>query len=787
MWHATFAPNTALAADIRLTRVAVVKSLQICVDDRDRSLRCNVSSERQVLWSDQISDLGGILSEGDDWHVSASWLGMVVLVVTAISPLCAPAGVLSPVASPVYTLVALALLCGVFSDCVLCKTTRKARLWVNCLFIALLYFAEAVVLTSWALLDSPSYEGIFRRYIEVMQAPVLGLASFAAGRLMASAPRGAQKRGEDSSGVGDAPCAAILLVAAALGYLPRLLWMLLDWSASCSVALAAGVAACYLFATLSMVRISQGYPIPLSQIACGYALGMLLWALLTRVCPVCSDIMLALVPFVVCALFAVAAVFIGSLGRFLRAGEAPEQQGGVFPAEFADADLSDRELQLAQLAYFGKTSARIAAELGISASTVRVTLGKVYKKLGVEGLEGLRELARPAAEAPNDPAKKPWEKLGTGRVGLIFLAFPVLPVAVASSEWGQGQPLLLGAALALLAYGALSIVSRDDGAPELRGPAAGAACAVVAAAGLTLLVAVPVAGVASGEEPGAVAAWLEFPCAFLYVGGLLTLFGRRGGSEPHVWAPALLLAFFLGLLLEEMWRSTTSFSVLSSLLPLAAMMGWFAWRLLTEDARRRWLGAAVGVAAMTLGALGIAKLWVAVAVLLLPVSILINQKREARLLFGPTCFAALAYGILVGVVGVSYGEDGAIALSALSTAVLFGTSQAMLCLRLVVLALSGLGAAAAYAIYAHFCRLGDLGREPSRDERLRGFLVSRGLNEVESRTAVLIAQGKTTPQIAEVLHYSPGMINTARRSAYAKLDVKGANGLIALFSQFTGQ
>lgn len=268
MWHAAFAPKTAPAADIRLTRVAVVKSLQICVDDRNRSLSCNVSSERQVLWSDQISDLGGILSEGDDWHVSASWLGMVVLVVTAISPLCASTGVLSPVASPVYTLVALALLCGVFSDCVLCKPTRKARLWANCLFIALLYFAETVVLTSWALLDSPSYEGIFRRYIEVLQAPVLGLASFAAGRLMASAPRGAQKRGEDSSGVGDAPCATILLVAAALGYLPRLLWMLLDWSASCSVALAAGVAACYLFATLSMVRISQGYPIPLSQILC---------------------------------------------------------------------------------------------------------------------------------------------------------------------------------------------------------------------------------------------------------------------------------------------------------------------------------------------------------------------------------------------------------------------------------------------------------------------------------------------------------------------------------------
>lgn len=61
VWHAAFAPKTALAADIRLTRVAVVKSLQICVDDRDRSLRCNVSSERQVLWSDQISDLGGYL------------------------------------------------------------------------------------------------------------------------------------------------------------------------------------------------------------------------------------------------------------------------------------------------------------------------------------------------------------------------------------------------------------------------------------------------------------------------------------------------------------------------------------------------------------------------------------------------------------------------------------------------------------------------------------------------------------------------------------------------------
>lgn len=734
---------------------------------------------RSVTW-------GGILAEGDDRHVSASWLGMVVLVVAAISPLCAPTGALSPVASPIYTLVALVFLCGVIADRVLCMPSRKTGVWVNRLFITLLYFAETVVLTSWALLDSPSYEGIFRRYIEVLQAPVLGLASFAAGRLMASAARGARKQGEGSSDAGDVPRATILLVAAALGYLPRLLWMLLEWSGTCSVALPAGVAACYLLATFAMVWLSQGYQIPFSQIACSYALGMLLWALLTRVCPLCSDIILALVPFVACVVFAAVAAFIGSLRRFLRGGEVPEQQGGVFPAEFADADLSDRELQLAQLAYVGLTSAQIAAELGISASTVRVTLGKAYKKLGVKGLEGLRELTRPAAGAPNSSAKKPWAKLGAGRAGLFFLALPMLPIAVASSEWGQGQPLLFGAALALLAGGTLSSGSQDDGTPELLWPADGVACAAVAAVGLALPVAVSVAGVVSGEEPGVVAAWLEFPCAFLYVGGLLTMFGRRGGAEQHVWAPALLLAFFLGLLLEEMWRSTTSFSVLGSLLPLAATMGWFAWRLLTEDVRRRWLGAVVGVAAAALGVLGIAKLWVSVAVLLLPVAILINKKHEARLFIGPTRFVALAYGILVGVVGVNYGEDKAIALGALSTAVFFGTSQATLCLRLALLALSGLGVVAAYVIYAHLRRLDNLGCEPSRDERLRGFLVSRGLNEVESRTAVLIARGKTTPQIAKALHYSPGMINTARRSAYAKLDVKGADGLIVLFSQLMG-
>lgn len=727
------------------------------------------------------------MTEGDDRYVSASWLGMVVLVVAAISPLCASTGALNPVASPVYTLVALAFLCGVIADCVLSRPSRKAGLWANRLFIASLYLAEAVVLTSWALLASPSYEGVFRQFLETLQAPVLGLASLAAGRLMASATREARERREGSSGAGDASCVAILLVVAAWGYLPRLLWMLLEWSDSCSTALAAGVAASYLFATLALVRMSQVRSIPSTQVACAYALGMLLWALMTRVCPLCSNIKLALVPFAACAFFAVVVSFIASFVRSPRAAETLERQEGEYPAEFTDSGLSDRELQLAQLAYVGKTSAQIAVELGISASTVRVTLGKAYKKLGVEGLVGLRELARPVVEAPNDPAKKSWVKLDAGRVGLIFLALPVLPIAAASSEWGQGQPLLLGVALALLTGGTLSIASRNDGAPELRGSAGGAAGVFVAAMGLALLVAVSVASDASGEVPGAVAAWLEFPCALLYVGGILTLLGRRGGAEPRIWAPALLLAFFLGLLLEEMWRSTTSFSVLGSLLPLAATMGWLAWRLLTEDVRRRWLGAAVGVVATIVGVLGIAKLWVAVAALLLPVVILIIQKKEAGLLASPTCLFALACGLLVGVVGVNYGEDQAIALGSLSTAVFFGTSQATLCLRLVVLALSGLGVAAAYAIYAHLRRLDNLGREPSRDERLRGFLVSRGLNEVESRTAVLIARGKTTPQIAKALHYSPGMINTARRSAYAKLDVKGTDGLIALFSQLIGQ
>lgn len=100
------------------------------------------------------------MTEGDDRYVSASWLGMVVLVVAAISPLCASTGALNPVASPVYTLVALAFLCGVIADCVLSRPSRKAGLWANRLFIASLYLAEAVVLTSWALLDSPSYEGV---------------------------------------------------------------------------------------------------------------------------------------------------------------------------------------------------------------------------------------------------------------------------------------------------------------------------------------------------------------------------------------------------------------------------------------------------------------------------------------------------------------------------------------------------------------------------------------------------------------------------------------------------
>jgi DNA-binding CsgD family transcriptional regulator len=59
--------------------------------------------------------------------------------------------------------------------------------------------------------------------------------------------------------------------------------------------------------------------------------------------------------------------------------------GSAMPEDDGDAVLSHRELQVARLAAAGRNNLEIALQIGIARETVKQTLRRVYKKLGVNG------------------------------------------------------------------------------------------------------------------------------------------------------------------------------------------------------------------------------------------------------------------------------------------------------------------------------------------------------------------------------------------------------------------
>lgn len=67
---------------------------------------------------------------------------------------------------------------------------------------------------------------------------------------------------------------------------------------------------------------------------------------------------------------------------------------------------------------------------------------------------------------------------------------------------------------------------------------------------------------------------------------------------------------------------------------------------------------------------------------------------------------------------------------------------------------------------------------PSQMTRLRGYLVGRGLRELEVEVALLTASGASAAQIAQSLSYAPSSVATARREAYRKLGVHARDQLV---------
>ena len=71
---------------------------------------------------------------------------------------------------------------------------------------------------------------------------------------------------------------------------------------------------------------------------------------------------------------------------------------------------------------------------------------------------------------------------------------------------------------------------------------------------------------------------------------------------------------------------------------------------------------------------------------------------------------------------------------------------------------------------------------PSQAQRLRGYLVGRGLRELEIDVVLLLASGASSAQVAVALSYARSTVATARREAYRKLGVHSRDRLIAILN-----
>lgn len=68
------------------------------------------------------------------------------------------------------------------------------------------------------------------------------------------------------------------------------------------------------------------------------------------------------------------------------------------------------------------------------------------------------------------------------------------------------------------------------------------------------------------------------------------------------------------------------------------------------------------------------------------------------------------------------------------------------------------------------------------EQRLRAFLVSRGLSDLQAEVTLLTAEGLSARQIGARLHYAPGTVSAARVGAYRALGVHDRAQLVAVLS-----
>lgn len=214
---------------------------------------------------------------------------------------------------------------------------------------------------------------------------------------------------------------------------------------------------------------------PVVPIALLFTAGIVVWGASIRVVPVLECALMSIPLAFLAMAFSVAAAVV-----VVRKRKGPNRvehvgQDGYFCQEEHDGlssllegyDLSDREKTIAALVMEGNTTSAAAARLGISASTVRVTLRRVYKKMGIEGMTELRAMLPkgPTGEVADSTEALEGERtlvstsLGTPHLLLIVSVvcvcmFPDVARVYAAPRWGLFRGELYALGITLYSLGA---------------------------------------------------------------------------------------------------------------------------------------------------------------------------------------------------------------------------------------------------------------------------------------------------------------------------------------------
>lgn len=483
--------------------------------------------------------------------------------------------------------------------------------------------------------------------------------------------------------------------------------------------------------------------------------------------------------------------------------------------------LSVRESEVVGLLSDGLTSAQVAQQLGIGASTVRNLKKRALNKTEAANLDellsragacdGALETSRQSSDDRRCPGGGATLRAALRLVGCAALAALLLPWGVdPGASWYVYPRVCVSCAFGCFAWACGRAVRRLWGRKATEASSLSVSPADFFLSGALVLLCLLRPGLWEASEDaiaplacclvlvvGVISALSELEHVTGLAGGGILGPARVGGmgdgddqrAKPYV-AALVLLSSGTTLVWMEAWRasswpyetSVTAFApfVLSCLLvPLVSGP-------LLDRPRMRWatasLVALLGVALLACGAMGLLVMlmiavWMGCHVLrpdarTLPLSAAVSG---AAWLIGPFLVCAIG-DFSMGLALTSPLRSlpllhGAIAYAGGAVAVLAALVVAITCWRV-----------------QHLAPACDepVGLAPEGRDRIHHYLLGRGLSELQANVLLGVMAGQPDRQIATELNYASSTVAAARRAAFARLGVRDRSQLIASVFAATG-